>query len=152
MLLDELNEWLTRLADANDGVNHATTYALYELPATGTLEEALAGYFSGLSEQGAPGQLGEGWHVRTSPVQDGRQALRWLARHWFYEQEFSPKVDRADSEEVISDFIGRLFSVVEDASVFEVNVVPPVWYECAWQDFAFDGGSRRWLLHLGFSD
>ena len=61
-------------------------------------------------------------------------------------------LNRAHSEEIIAEFIAQLRSVVDEASVFEVHVVPPMWYECVWQDFAFDGGNRRWLLHLGFSD
>jgi hypothetical protein len=152
MSLNQLNELLGSLGEANDGPNHGSEYALYELPGADALEEALDRYFSRLSTSNSRAQTAASWRIRTTPVHDSREALRLITRHWFYEQEYSPKVDRAQAETTISEFIAQLRSVVGDASMFEVRVAPPVWYECVWQDFAFDGGSRRWLLHLGFSD
>lgn len=152
MSLNQLNDLLAGLGDANGGTNHGSEYALYELPDADTLQEALDRYFSRLSTSNSPAQPAEKWCIRTTPVHDFLEALGRVARHWFYEQEYSPKVDRAQAEKTISEFIAQLRSVVGDASVFEVHVMPPMWYECVWQDFAFDGGNRRWLLHLGFSD
>ena len=75
------------------------------------------------------------------------------AKHWFYELEFSPTVDDATTEQALNEFMNRLNSIVGASNVFEVNVDPPMWYECVWQDFAFDGNAgRRWFLHFGFSD
>jgi hypothetical protein len=152
MSLNQLNELLERIGETNDGTNHGSEYALYELPDAETLQDALDCYFSGLSTSNSPAQPAGSWRIRTTPLKDSREALRVVARHWFYELEYSPNVDPAYSEEIISEFITLLRSVVDDASVFEVHVAPPMWYECVWQDIAFDAGNRRWLLHLGFSD
>jgi hypothetical protein len=153
MPLKPLNEFLERIGAANDGTNHGSEYALYELPdADGGLHAALDLHFSRLSTSNSPAQPAENWRIRLTPLQDSRESLSLLARHWFYEQEYSPSVDPARSEETVAEFIAQLRSVVGDASVFEVQVAPPMWYDCAWRDFAFDGGSRWWLLHLGFSD
>ena len=152
MSLNQLNELLERLGEANDGTNHGSEYALYELPDADTLQEALDRYFSRLSTSNSPPQPAESWRIRTTPVHDSREALQLVARHWFYEQECSPNIDPAHAEDMISEFIAQLRSLVDEASVFEVHVAPPMWYECVWQDFVFDGGTRRWLLHFGFSD
>jgi hypothetical protein len=152
MSLNQLNELLADLGAANDGTNHGSEYALYELPGAETLQEALDRYFSQLSTSISPAHSAEKWRIRTTPVPDSCEALRLVARHWFYEQEYSPNVDRAHAEKTISEFIAQLRSVVDETSVFEVHIAPPIWYECVWQDFAFDGGNQRWLLHLGFSD
>lgn len=150
--LKQLNAFLECLADANDGTNHGSTYALYELPPADALHAAVDLYFSRLSTSNLSAQPAENWRIRLMPVHDYLEALSVLARQWFYNQEYSPRVGLARSEETVSEFIAQLRSVVGDASVFEVHVEPPMWYECHWQDFAFDGPSHRWLLHLGFSD
>lgn len=152
MSQDQLNNLLARLGEANDGINHGSDYAMYELPGADALLDALNRYFSRLSTSNSPAQPAEEWCIRITPVHDSREALRLVARNWFYQQEYSPKVDQAQADITISEFVSLLHSVVGDASVFEVQVTPPIWYECVWQDFAFDRGSRRWLLHLGFSD
>ncbi|HEX4796830.1 MAG TPA: hypothetical protein VH370_23765 [Humisphaera sp.] len=152
MPLVKLNEFLERLGEANEGTNHGSEYALYELPDADALQAALDLYFSRLSTSNSPAQPAENWRIRLTPVRDSREAISLLARHWFYEQEYSPRIDPARSEETVSEFMAQLRSVVGDAAVFEVQVAPPMWYDCVWQDFAFDGGSQRWLLHLGFSD
>ncbi len=61
-------------------------------------------------------------------------------------------MDDATEEHTLNDFMNCLDSIVGVSSVFEVNVDPPMWYECVWQDFAFDGDAGRWFLHFGFSD
>ena len=152
MSLNELNKLLERLGEANDGVNHGSEYAVYELPDADTLQAALGGYFSQLSTSNSSAQPAEKWRIRTRAVHDCHGALRFAARHWFYDQEYSPDVDPARAEETVSAFVAQLRSVVGQASMHEVHVEPPMWYDCVWQDFAFDAGSRRWLLHLGFSD
>jgi hypothetical protein len=152
MALHQLNELLEQIGEANDGADHGSQYALYQLPFADTLQEALGGYFSGLSTSNCRAQPAERWNIRSTPVYDSDEALRLVARHWFYELEYSPNVDAVHAETIIADFLTLLRSVVADASVFEVRVAPPMWYDCVWQDFAFDGGKQRWLLHLGFSD
>ncbi len=152
MSLDRLNRLLLELGDANDGTDHASQYGLYELPFAGTLQEALGRYFSQMWTSNVPPQPAERWHIRSTPIQDSDDVLRLVARYWFYELRFSPRVEPAESENVISEFMRHLRFVVGDALVFEVHVTPPMWYECMWQDFAFDGGNKKWLLHFGFSD
>jgi len=152
MSLKQLNEFLERVGAANDGASHGSEYALYELPDADALQTALDRYFSRLSTSNSAAQPAENWRIHLTPVHDPGETLARLARHWFYEQEYSPSVGPARLEGIILEFIAQLRFVVGDALVFEVKVAPPMWYDCAWQDFAFDGGSQRWLLHLGFSD
>ena len=150
--LKYVNVLLKKFAEANDGVNHVSDYCLDELPLADSMMRALKSYFSAMSTSITPPQAAERWKICTTKLTDSRPRIRTVANHWFYEQEFSPSVDAAAKDRTLNDFMSRLHSVVGASTVFEVQVNPPMWYECVWQDFAFDGNRERWLLHFGFSD
>ncbi len=150
--LDALNVLLAEIATANDGANHGSDYVLDTLPTAGSLKLALDAYFAAMRTSLSPPQSAEQWNIRVTEWTDAQPRLRAAAQHWFYEQEFSPIVHENTTEQTLTAFMTRLESIVGESRVFEVNVDPPMWYECAWQDFAFDRGANRWLLHFGFSD
>lgn len=147
-----LNEMLERLARENDGCNHGSEYAIYALPNACSLKDSLDLYFSHLNTSDHPSLPPDRWNIRTQVVEDFDKTIGDAARFWFYELEFSPKVDSSVAIQTISEFLNKLLAAVGDASAFVVQVTPPIWYECTWQDFAFNGGDRYWLLHFGFSD
>jgi len=150
--LESINALLAEIAEANEGDNHGSDYSLDSLRPADSMKLALDAYFSAFSTSNSPPQPPERWNIRTTELTDAKRQLLAAAKHWFYELEFSPKVDDEIAEQTLNDFMNRLNSVVASARVFEVNVDPPMWYECVWQDFAFDGASCRWFLHFGFSD
>jgi hypothetical protein len=78
--------------------------------------------------------------------------LEVVFRRWFFAQEFSPTVDADVASGVVAHFLGHLRETVGDAMAYRVRVSPPMWYECVWEDYAFDARGGWWLLHLGFSD
>jgi hypothetical protein len=151
MNLDVCNGLLEAIALFNDGSNHAATYTMQTLPAATSLDASLAAYFSAMSTSRVPAQPAEEWHIRTREL-DGGEAFRQIAHHWFFRQEFSPKVDNWMAENVVATFVAHIQSTVGNAKLFRVRVSPPMWYECVWEDVAFDAQGGRWLLHLGFSD
>ena len=151
MNLDVCNGLLEAIALFNDGSNHAATYTMQTLPAATSLDASLAAYFSAMSTSHVPAQPAEEWHIRTREL-DGGEAFRQIAHHWFFRQEFSPKVDNWMAENVVATFVAHIQSTVGNAKLFRVRVSPPMWYECVWEDVAFDAQGGRWLLHLGFSD
>jgi hypothetical protein len=150
--LNELNSLLQRLADANNGSDHSSEYMLYGLPEADSLQVALDRYFSGLSTSHTQALPPDRWGIHATAVTGWEETLRAVAIHWFYKLEYSPKVDPSLAAETVSEFVNRLRTLVGKAAVYEVHVTPPMWYDCEWQDFAFDGDHKRWLLHLGFSD
>jgi hypothetical protein len=150
--LESLNLLLAEIAEANDGTNHGSDYSVDFLPPADSMTLAIDAYFSPMSTSISPPQPPKQWNIRATELTEAKPHLLAAAKYWFYELEFSPKVDDATAEMTINEFMKRLSSVVGSAKVFEVNVDPPIWYECHWQDFAFDGESCRWFLHFGFSD
>lgn len=151
-MFTELNLLLEKMGRENDGTNHGSEYTLVRLPPADSLAQALDLYFSAMSTSNSPAVPAENWKIKTNQLNNADQRLRSSAEYWFFQLEFSPEVDPATSTEVLDRFMELLQATVGDADVYEVTVEPPMWYECSWQVFAFDAGSKRWLLHLGFSD
>ena len=150
--IETINSLLAEIAESNDGTNHGSDYGLVVLPPADSMTHALNAYFSAMSTSNSPPQSPERWNIRSAELADAKSRLLAAAKRWFYELEFSPSVDEATAEQTLNEFMNRLNSIVGTSHVFEVNVDPPIWYECVWQDFAFDGDADRWLLHFGFSD
>lgn len=150
--LDSVNSLLSKMAEANGGTNHSLHYALAKLPTAESLPLALDAYFSSYSTSSCPPQPPERWNIRTTELSNADSELRSAAKRWFYEMECSPFADSTTLERTLNVFLNRLQSVVGNAKALEVKVDPPMWYECEWQDFAFDGESGRWMLHFGVSD
>lgn len=153
MSLDLCNGFLDAIALLNDGANHGTTYTIEPLPPAASLDSSLATYFSAMSTSRVPPQPAEKWQIRMTGFDDDwAQALRQILHRWFFNEEFSPQVDPQIAENVVERFLAHLRATIGSAKVFQVDVTPPMWYECLWQDVAFDSRDGRWLLHLGFSD
>ena len=150
--LEYINSLLEQMGNVNNGANHGSDYSLDELPAADSMTVALETYFSYLSTSNSPSQPPGRWNIRTEQMDDASSIVADAARHWFYELEFSPAVDDATSDKTLGDFIRNLSSIVDMSSAVQVKVDPPMWYECTWQDFAFESDVGRWLLHFGFSD
>ena len=150
--IETINSLLAEIAEANDGMNHGSDYSFVVLPAADSMTLALDAYFSAMSTSYSPPQPPERWNIRTTELAEAKPRLLAAAKHWFYELEFSPTVDDASAKQTLNEFMNGLISIVGTSIVFEVNVDPPMWYECVWQDFAFDGEAGRWFLHFGFSD
>jgi hypothetical protein len=147
------NGFLETIALSNDGCNHGSEYTLEALPKATSLDDSLASYFSSMSTSRSPPQSAAAWNIQTEPLQGAWTAeLEVVLRRWFFAQEFSPTVDPDLASGVVAHFLGHLRETVSDASAYRVRVSPPMWYECVWEDYAFDARGGRWLLHLGFSD
>ncbi len=150
---DVCNSFLDALALLNGGADHGCSYVIERLPDAVSLDASLALYFESMSTSNTPPQQAERWGIRrvTLPA-DWTELLARAGRRWFFEQDFSPKTDSVVVEEIVRRFLWHLQSVVGDASACSVEVEPPMWYECVWEDFAFESRGGRWLLHFGFSD
>ncbi len=115
LMLDQLNELLTRLGEANDGTNHGSEYALYDLPSADTLQHALDQYFSQISTSNTLPQPADAWAIRTTAVDDSEETLPTVARHWFYELEYSSKVNASVAADTVRDAHASRFNYDLDA-------------------------------------
>ncbi len=153
MSLDSCNAFLKAVALYNDGINHGSSYLIEPLPDAGSLDVALAQYFSAMSLYDVPPQPAEEWHIRYEELSGNwTRAIAPVVRRWFFEQDCSPKFDRLIMDNSVNQFMEYLRGVVGDARAFEVDVTPPMWYELVWEDVAIESPTGRWLLHFGFSD
>lgn len=154
MFQDKVNDLLEQYARANDGTNHGSDYAFYNLPTADSLGASLELHFAQYSTSRTPAQPGKAWNIRMAAIKHPDDVLLEVAQRWFFGLNYSPDIPSSMATEEILNFVINLRGVVGNAPLFEVNVTPPLtmWYECVWQDFAFDGQEQRWLLHLGFSD
>lgn len=137
----------------NHGTNHGCEYAIYKLPEAPSVREALDIYFSSLSSSRKAAQPADYWHIQTSELcQPWRSVLGERLKHWFFEEEYSPKVDKSNQQAFVDRALNYLTQEIGEPNIFEVFVSPPMWYDCLWQDFALTSSTGRWMLHLGFSD
>jgi hypothetical protein len=153
MSIARLHGLLESIEILNHGTDHGCEYAIYQLPEAPSFDEALNLYFASLSTSSKPAQPAEHWHIRTSELgQPWRPLLSSRLKHWFFEEEYSQKVNGWNQQAFVDQVINYLVHEIGEPSVSEVFVSPPMWYDCQWQDFAFTSSKGRWMLHLGFSD
>ena len=156
MYLDACNSYLQAFAGLNDGANHGSTYCIEQLPSADSLDVALGLYFSAMYTSRTPPQPAASWNIRTTRLADDWEShLTEVAIHWFFRQEFSPRIEDYNDYKVqgaAKRFLERLTAIVGASRAFQVETTPPMWYECVWADYAFERGNSRWLLHFGFSD
>jgi len=98
-------------------------------------------------------QPAENWHIRVSELSQPWQiALGARLKYWFFEEEYSPKLNDWNQQALVDLALNYLIHEIGEANVFEVLVSPTMWYDCQWQDFVLTSNKGRWMLHLGFSD
>ena len=78
---------------------------------------------------------------------DGAGRTRWARAEGAGSQWLRIDLGRAQAVSRV-----RLVWEAAYARAYRVQVSPPMWYECVWEDYVFEAGDGRWLLHLGFSD
>ena len=153
MLLKECNVFFEAFALANDGTNHGSSYTIESLPAAASLEKSLAIHFSSLSTSASPSLPAENWQIVVQSLQGScDQVLTSYFRRWFFNQEFSPKLDDWVQDNIIKAIMCRMELLVGIGHTSKITLCPPMWYECVWEDVAIENGANRWLLQFGFSD
>lgn len=148
------NAFLEVIALLNNGPDHSSSYGIESLPDALCIGESLRLYFSGNSTNTVPPQPAEHWHIRQIPIEgDWVLPIKKAAHRWFFEQRFSPSLQRDYvRDDFVDRFLQHLCALVGAATACRVETSPPMWYECVWDDFAFSTCGNFWLLHFGFSD
>jgi hypothetical protein len=154
MITTKVDSYLEVFGYLNEGPDHVADYSLQPLSRAGGLEGALDLHFGALYTSSSPPQPAANWKVKIGPpVADWKLVVCGAARHWFFEQRFSPQVSNQwVKANVVEHFAAILSEELGEVTCREVFVTPPMFYELQWQDFAITSDKGRWLLHFGWSD
>jgi hypothetical protein len=148
----ELDGYLQALAHVNWDGQIDYQFELHRLPDAASLEDALASYFTAM-EDGSPPEPGSVWHIQLGPPDSGCGKFSTALDHWFFRQPSSPQLKEAESHpRILEHCLKLLAEQVGEFTAREVFVEAPIFYDLIWQDFALEGDSGRWLLHLSFCD
>jgi hypothetical protein len=137
--VDPAVAWLQGLLHAFAWFNNKTDYGyaltLDVVPKPGSVREAIEGHFQGELDG-----------LRLVPVEDWPAFVRGLLGRWLF--PFSdPSMDQLeDPRESFSLFHDHFRGMLLD------EVRTRGWYECYYEDLAFEEPGRVVYLHAGFSD
>lgn len=151
LALARLQGMLEVMALLNSGPDCQPVYQIVLLPIAQNLEGSLNTYFSSLSTSQTPKKIMSDWHIRTVPCTESQLRESWT--EWFWNQSYSPHITDSYKRELILDhFWHAVSNALGEVALYQVHTVPPLFYECIWDDFALVSASGSWLLHLGISD
>jgi hypothetical protein len=149
LALGELRGLLAALAWANTWVDHTCTFTVEELPEAADIHAALHQTF-------------DGWTTELSVVEiaDWSVAVVDALRRWLFSfteiissRRTCSLTHEFGQEELTELVMSSLNAALRPERAWRVQVVPTTtFYECDWADFAIQGMSGRYLLHLGVSD
>lgn len=144
----ELCGMLAALAWVNTAADHGCTFTVEELPDAADLPGALRLHF---------GEWASG--VSVILIADWHEAVSAALHRWLFQfpdlvrpQKWCALADGEFQREVVAAVLAAFTAGLQPREVWRVEVEPRGHYECAWDDFAVEGGSGRFLLHLGVSD
>ncbi len=146
------NGMLEAFAWFNEKADHFYTFSLEPIPKPAALETALTSYF------------GEPRSIQLTPIEDWRAEVRVLLNRWLFEcfegmghRLLDPKKQFALShQDARETLVGKVIDVFaagfSPLRSWRVLVDFESFYECAWDDLAFEEEERVVLLHLAVSD
>jgi hypothetical protein len=148
LALGELRGMLAALAWANTAADHGCTFTVEDLPATADLLSALRQHF---------GEWAGG--VSVNPIGDWHEAVSAALHRWLFQfpdlirpQKWCALADREFQRKVVEAVLAAFTAGLQPRGVWRVEVEPRAHYACAWDDFAVEGETGRFLVHLGVSD
>jgi hypothetical protein len=148
-----LQGFLHAFAWFNHKTNYGYTFTLDVVPKPGSVREAIEGHFRGTLEE-----------LTLAPVEDWPGFVRGLLGRWLFQFDDRTRDHLKDPRKSFSLFnnhcrgmlldeaMGRLSRVVSPQAVWKVEVGTRGWYECCYEDLAFEEAGRVVYLHAGFSD
>ena len=148
-----LQGFLHAFAWFNHKTNYGYTFTLDVLPKPGTVRQAVESHFEG-DVKG----------LTLSPVRDWAGFLRAYWGRWLFQfrdramdhltdprYSFSLFDDHLRGT-MVDELMGRVAGAVHPSAVWAVRVETRGWYECDYEDVAFEEPGRVLYLHAGFSD
>src|SRR5262245_37218435 len=154
-----LQGFLHAFAWFNNNTDHGYTFTLDVLPKPSSLRDAVVHHFAGDVER-----------LELTPVPEWSGAVREVLTEWLFafrapadtptEEYFrlqDPHRSFSLSDEgfrdmLLNEVLGRFETVVRPTEVWKVQVDTRQWYECYYNDLAFEEDGRVLYLHCGVSD
>jgi hypothetical protein len=143
-----INGFLAAIGRLNSAINEGHDHALLLLPDAPTPMRALELHFEACCTSRSPPRPASEWKI----VLHACEGLAPACTQWFFSAEALKAREARDREWIIADFLAALREAIGPHSVTEVTVAPPMYYNCAWQDFLLEASGQRWLLHFGIDD
>lgn len=149
----ELRGCLLAFARFNDKTNHGCTFTFDCLPQATSVRQSLERFFRRQATK-----------VVLTQLEDWSQTVRALFQTWFFQFQvplMGRLVDRGKTfslshdsgrESLLDWVMNRLEAVVGQAIAWKVDVQTSDFYECGWDDVAFETAEGSYLLHFGVSD
>lgn len=148
-----LQGFLHAFAWFNNKTNYGYTLTLDVVPKPGSVREAVESHFRGELEE-----------LTLALVDDWPGFVRELLGRWLF-QFADPSMDHLDDPResfslfhdhfrgvLLDEVTGRLSGVFSQSAVWKVEVRTRGFYECHYEDLAFEEADRVVYLHAGFSD
>lgn len=141
--LGEVRGALLVLARLLDRADHAHTFELDRLPDADDAAAAVAAAIDGAQR------------VEVARLPDWRATVGGALRRWCFEppgHRAAAPTDAETRDDVVAAILDRIAGALSPSAAFAVGVTTSGFYECAWDDFVFEGVGGRHLLHLAVSD
>jgi hypothetical protein len=148
-----LQGFLHAFAWFNNKTNYGYTFTLDVLPRPTSVREAVEQHFEGDLES-----------LTLTAVEDWRLHVKDLLARWLFEFR-NPVTDHLKDprqsfslfhehfrEMLLTEVLGRFSDAVHPKAVWKVDVRTLGWYECWYEDLAFEESDCVLYLHLGHSD
>jgi hypothetical protein len=145
--------FLRAFAWFNHKADHGYTFELDILPKPGSVRQAIEAHFGGNVED-----------LALAPVEDWPVFLRGYWGRWLFQfgrRDMDHLTDPRYSFSLfnehlrgvmVDELMGRFAPAVRPSAVWEVQVRTRDWYECEYEDVAFEEPDRVLYLHAGHSD
>lgn len=137
----------------NQKTNYGCTLTLDILRKPASVQEAVESHFGGELDR-----------LALHPVEDWQEFVRELLGRWLF-QFSDPSMDHLEDPKgsfslsddsfrgmLLDEVMGRLMRVINPSAVWKVEVETRGWYECEYEDVAFEEQDRVLYLHAGWSD
>ncbi|MEQ1962606.1 hypothetical protein ABLB69_05400 [Xenorhabdus khoisanae] len=91
----------------------------------------------------------EYWHVTLEQISE--EDLQAGIEKWFFRTDVAEKWKQSVPN-LVPGLLDLLQSYVTTASIYKLNMTPPMWHAIRWDEFVLDSKHGRFLLGFNFSD
>ncbi|BET97644.1 hypothetical protein [Xenorhabdus taiwanensis] len=146
LIIEKINGYLEAFGILNMACNRGSDYYFMPLPEKPQLIDSLYEYFLSISDK----YPAEHWNPELEIA--GKDNLIKAIQKWFFEADFFKNLPEETASDAIDGLLKLLTPFITTAPIYKMNITPPVWYACHWDDFVIDSKSGRFLLSFGCHD
>lgn len=142
--IERINGFLDAIGCANQEGEVYSDYTFVQLPKNATLLGSVSEHILKIYEKHPI----DYWHLSLEQID--LNTLKQGIEKWFF------LMGRAESLAVFSNFVNHFMDLLApflaSASIYRLNMIPPVFYAIDWAEFVISGKQGDYLLYFNFSD